>query len=333
MIRKYKILFIPLLFLISNVCAQDYFRYQRIINAIDDDILSNNLNSALVRADTIFEDYDFIYARHCIKALQISCELKDSIKAEKWLQKSFLQGVPKWMIYANEITLKATRYSNTQSVLVNYDALHKQYLGKINRSLRKTVDSLRVLDKKFTDRVNLDNNIFKLVTYNLQWRKNSRKQVKVLIPLIEKYGFPGERLIGFEDNIGDSAKCISNAKYYGIARDLSGGGSEVMFIHYFSIPRKSLNSILFPNVKSGFLTQSDYGSFNDFLAKWGKKKYRNYYYNIWHSDSNKNNLADIEKRRAAIGLETLDRQKQKSKISYDRRGKDINSKIILEINH
>lgn len=130
MIKKLKFLIIPLLFLFYNVNAQDYFRYQRLINAIDEDIINNDLKSALAKTDTIFKDYDFIYARHCIKALQISCELNDSLKAEIWLKKSFLQGVPKWIIYHNEITKKVTTYKITQQILADYNVLHQQHLSK-----------------------------------------------------------------------------------------------------------------------------------------------------------------------------------------------------------
>ncbi|RZL26066.1 MAG: hypothetical protein EOO96_22855 [Pedobacter sp.] len=135
MIRKLKILIIPLLSLFYSVNAQDYYRYQRLINAIDENIISNDLKSALAKTDTIYKDYDFIYARHCIKALQISCELNDSLKAEIWLKKAFLQGVPKWIIYHNEITKKATTYENTQQVLADYDVLNQQHLSKLNSKL------------------------------------------------------------------------------------------------------------------------------------------------------------------------------------------------------
>lgn len=327
MIKKLKILIIPLLFLFYNVNAQDYYRYQRLINAIDEDIINNDLKSALAKADTIYKDYDFIYARHSIKALQISCELNDSLKAEKWLKKAFLQGVPKWIIYHNEITKKATTYKNTQQVLADYDALHQQHLSKLNLSVRKTVDSLRILDKKYTDKVNLDNNFIKYVVYGLQWRRNCRKQVKVLKPIIAKYCFPGERLIGLKEFYPDSAKIHPYKK---LKLNILESRGETMFIHYFSVKRKSLNSLLLPNVKSGYLEAYAYGSFNDFQSRHGK----NNFYNVWHFDPNKSNSAEINKRREAIGLETFERQKEKFKIEYDRRGKaEMYSKINLEINH
>lgn len=327
MIRKLKILIIPLILLYFNVSAQDYYRYQRIINAIDEDILNNHLKSALTKTDTIYKDYDFIYARHCIKALQISCELNDSLKAEIWLKKAFLQGVPKWIIYHNEITKKATAYENTQQVLADYNILHQQYLSKINLSIRKTVDSLRVLDKKYTDKVNLDNNFIKYVVYGLQWWRNSKKQIKVLKPLIKKYGFPGERLIGFIDTIYKSPN-IQKRQWHNY---ISKSNAEVMFTHYFSKRRKHLNALLLPNVKSGYLDPYEYAGYNDFLGKWGKKRYNNFYYNVWHTDNDKSHLTAIEKRRAEIGLETRERQKEKWAIFLKRmKQKELNKTIIIE---
>lgn len=328
MTKKLCSIVIPLLLFILNVNGQDYFRYQKIINSIDDDVLNNNLKSALLKADTIYRDYDFVYARHCIKALQISCELNDSLKAEIWLRKAFLQGVPKWLVNMNEITKKVSQYENTRQVLLSYEGLHKQYISKINLPLRRTVDSLRLLDKKYTDKVNLDNNLFKYVIYGLQWTRNSRKQVKLLKPIIKKWGFPGERLIGFEFSKLDSSISSKRLKYYG--PNLSEGETSTMFIHYFSIKRKSLNSLLLPNVKAGFLEAADYGSFNDFQSRKGK----NNYYNVWLTDPNKNNLPEIDKRRAEIGLESYEMQQKKFKIVFERRKtKENNSTIALEINH
>lgn len=193
--------------------------------------------------------------------------------------------------------------------------------------MRKTVDSLRVLDKKYTDKVNLDNNIFKLVIYNLQWRRNSRKQIKVLKPLIAKFGYPGERLIGLDNFYSDTTRVTPNKK---LKLNIEEYRCETMFIHYFSIRRKSMNSFLLPNVKSGYLEANAYGSFNDFQSRKGK----NNFYNVWHLDPNKSNLDEINKRRDAIGLEAFERQNEKFKIEFDRRGKpEFYSKINLEINH
>ena len=327
MVKKLKILIIPLLFLFFNVNAQNYYRYQRIINSIDEDIISNNLKSALAKADILYNDYDFIYARHCIKALQISCELNDTLKAEIWLKKSFLQGVPKWIIYHNEITKKATTYKNTQQVLLDYSVLHQQHLSKLNLSVRKTVDSLRILDKKYTEKVNSHKNILKLIIYNLQWRRNSKKQVKVLKPLIAKYGFPGEKLIGFVDTIYNSSN-LRKGQWHSY---IDKSNAEVMLTHYFSIRRKDLNKLLLPNVKSGYLNPYDYAGYNDFLGQWGKRRYNNFYYNVWHTDKDKSHLIDIEKRRSEIGLETRERQKEKRTIFLKRmKQKELNNTIIIE---
>lgn len=261
------------------------------------------------------------------KALQISCELNDSLKAEIWLKKAFLQGVPKWIIYHNEITKKATTYKNTQQVLAHYDILHQQHLSKLNLSVRKTVDSLRVLDKKYTDKVNLNNDIFHYVIYGLQWWRNSKKQVKALKPIIVKYGFPGERLIGFIDTIYNS-KNIQKRQWHSY---ISKSNAEVMFTHYFSKRRKSLNSLLLPNVKSGYLNPYDYAGYNDFLAQWGKRRYNDNYYNVWHVDNDKSHLTDVENRRFKIGLETWQRQQDKWKIFLNRtKKKELNQTILIE---
>ena len=86
------------LFLTSNSFGQDYIKYQRIFNKIDEDVLSLNYKLAIERLDSIYSNFEFIYAKHCMKALQICVSANDSINAEKWLTKCFKQGIPIWII-------------------------------------------------------------------------------------------------------------------------------------------------------------------------------------------------------------------------------------------
>jgi hypothetical protein len=87
-----------LLILSSPSFGQDYIEYHRTFHRIDEDVLARNYPLAIDRLDSIYANYDFIYAKHCFKALQICITANDSIKADKWLTKSFQQGIPLWMI-------------------------------------------------------------------------------------------------------------------------------------------------------------------------------------------------------------------------------------------
>jgi hypothetical protein len=105
-----------------------------------------------------------------------------------------------------------------------------------------------------------------------------------------------------------------------------------MLIHYFSTPRKDINNKLLQNVINGFITAYQFGAFNDFMARWGKKRYGNYqYYNVWHQDNNPENIDSINKRRLSIGLNTFEQQERNRAINNQRwKNKKVNKEIILE---
>ena len=123
---------------------------------------------------------------------------------------------------------------------------------------------------------------------------------------------------------------IKYFKFYGpILRETN---AYIMLIHYYSNPRADINSKLLENVKLGNLPPYQYGALNDFMARWGKKKYGDYkYYNVWHKDPDNLNGDEIKIRRNSIGLNSYEQQNRNMLIWRERRKNDIaNSEIILQ---
>lgn len=318
------------IFLSINLFAHDYIAYQRIINRVDEDVIGRKYYLAIERLDSLYENFDFIYSRHCFKALQICCKSQDSINAKKWLEKSFIQGVPIWMIRTNDLTKIVFNYSNIQSAIKQYDSLRNIYYSSINLDLRNKIDSLFEIDQEYTQKVNDGFFLFRHTYYGLRWLKNNKKQFEFLNSIIDQYGFPGERIIGLPKSIEDSTQTIKYFNFYGpILRETN---AYIMLIHYYSNPRADINSKLIENVKLGNLPPYQYGALNDFMARWGKKKYGDYkYYNVWHKDPDNLNEDEIKKRRNSIGLNSYEQQNRNMLIWRERRKNDIaNSEIILE---
>ena len=326
---KTLILFFNLI-IAASIHGQSYFEYQRVFNRIDEDILAKNYLMATLRLDSIENTYKFIYARHCIKALQICCANNDSFNSKKWLLRSFKQGVPLWIIRTNELTRKSLNYYTTQYSIQKFDSFDRIYKNSINHKIVRRIDSLLLSDQEYTAKVNDGFFLFRHTLYGLQWLKNNKRQFKEIDDIIDKYGFPGERLIGLPSGYNDSASLVKNTIFYG--PDISDTRTYIMLIHYFSNPRKDINDKLLKNVINGYLPSQQFGAFNDFMACWGKKKYGNYeYYNIWHHDPNIKNNDSINFRRNSIGLNTFDKQQRNMLIARERRKtKRANSEIILE---
>ena len=291
-----------LMFFSFQIFGQNYIEYQRIINRIDENVLNEEYFIAIERLDSLSKNFNFIFARHCFKALQICCKSGDSINANKWLEKSFIQGVPIWMIKTNDLTKNVFNYSTTQYTIEQYDSLHNIYTKSINHDLRNMIDSLFEIDQQFTTKVNNGFILFRHTYYGILWLKNNKKQFKILIDLIDKYGYPGERLIGLPKCIEDSSQSVEFLNFYGpILRETD---AYIMLIHYYSNPRPDINSKLLENVKLGNLPPYQYGAINDFMVKWGKKKYGDFqYYNVWHTDPDNSNETEIEKKKKIYWIE------------------------------
>lgn len=318
------ILFFPLI-----TFGQNYIDYQKIINRVDNDICTNQLESAILRLDTVYEVYPFIYAKHCYKALQISCQLKDSIEVDKWLKKSFIQGIPFWIVQEDTLLKSVFDYENCKESLHEYDSLRKIYLGKVNVPLRKTVDSLIEIDQRLTHQVN-DGFILLRYTYHLyRWLNNNKRQLEIIKQLTASFGFPGEQLIGLPMQCEDSVKFQPNTSP-GIL--LQETNTYIMLIHCFSNPRPDFNELLIAEVKKGNIPANQYGAINDFMAAYGKNKYGNYsYYNVWHTDPLEENIRSINDNRNKIGLMSFEEQERNQRLFYERRkNRTLYKEIILE---
>ena len=323
-------LVISSIFLSLQIFAQDYFEYHRIINRIDENIINEEYSIAIERLDSLSENYNFIFARHCFKALQICCKSGDTINANIWLEKSFIQGIPIWMLKSNELTKNVFNYSTTQHTIEQYDSLHNIYTKSINHVLRNKIDSLFAIDQLYTRKVNDGFILLRHTYHGLRWLKNNKNQFEILNEIIDTYGYPGERLIGLPKFIEDSAQFVKHFSFYGPF--LKETDAYIMLIHYYSNPRSDINNKLFKNVKLGNLPPYQYGALNDFMAKWGKKKYGDFkYFNVWHQDTDSSKKAEIDDRRNSIGLNSCEQQNRNNLIWKERRKNNTaNSEIILE---
>lgn len=323
-------LHIFLIFLSLQIFGQNYVEYQSIINRIDEDVINNKYYLAIERLDSLYENFDFIYSRHCFKAVQICCVSQDTINAKKWLEKSFIQGVPIWMIRTNDLTKNVFKYSTTQNTIEQYESLRTIYNNSINHDLRNKIDSLFEIDQQYTRKVNDGFILLRHTYHGLRWLKNNKNQFEILNEIIDKYGFPGERLIGLPKIIDDSVQFVKHFNYYGPF--LGETNTYIMLIHYYSNPRAEINDKLLENVKLGNLPPYQYGALNDFMARWGKKKYGDFkYYNVWHKDPDNSNEVEIDRRRNSIGLNSYEKQKRNNSIWDERRKNNtVNSEIILQ---
>ena len=296
--------FIAILSIVAITCpAQDYIQYHKTFNKVDEDILSENYALALERLDSIYNTFDFIYAQHCMKSLQICCIANDSTRANRWLEKCFKQGVPMWTVRTDEITAKSLSYSTSANATQHYDSLRFTYKSHINSKLAQTIDSIFQIDQKYTQKVNDGFILFRPI-YGLKWIRCNKRTFMAIDSITREYGFPGERIIGLPTTYEDSALQIEYIKQYGI--HLRQWQAYFMLLHYFSTARKvqdDFKEILFENLKAGNLSSFQFATICNYIYKYSKHsrpKYESYNYK---TDSN----------RISIGLNTIETERENTK--------------------
>lgn len=322
------LILIPLLFLLlpGSVMAQSYISYQQILNRVDDDLFARAPGQALIRLDSVYHGYSFIYAKHCLKALQIACEVDDSLRAGQWLSRSFVQGVPLWVIRTNELTRKALNWQSAAATLLHYDSLRTVYHAHINKALAAEIDRLLARDYRYTRRVNDGFFLLRYTIYGLQWVKNNKREFKQLAKIIRQYGYPGERLTGLPASLEDSSANARFVRNNGMDIEIQDRRAYFMLLHYFSTRRKDINDLLLPLVDNGQLPVYFYATINDYIDRAG---HGTPYYT--HQSPPKQGTEAIDVRRAAIGLQTLEaQQRNRNAVMARRKMGYMNKGIILE---
>jgi len=329
---KFRLAILAVLFCCQSVQAQDYFAYQRICNRADDDIQANKLQSAAQRYDSLYSNYQFIYGFHCFKALQVASKLQDETRISKWLTKCITQGIPLWMVRANDITNPVLGYNYTQSIIQSYDSLHRIHLSNIDTVLSKRMWAMILKDQRRTEKVNNGFFLFKVVYYP-RWLHNNRKELDALVKIMDTIGYPGEKLCGFRPDLVDSATAYSSFKQRGPTsiRHTSG---QTMLMHAYSNPRRDIQAKLLKNVANGNMPACQYAIAVDFMAEYGREKYGTYshYYEWFRRKSTPaDTIAVADIRRHAIGLNALSQAEKNGKL-YNQYYRDhkTNSTILPE---
>jgi hypothetical protein len=323
-------IFIFLIIINNQLFSQDYIQYQRLFNQIDEDVLSKNYTIATQRLDSIYSRFDFIYAKHCMKALEICVTANDSLNANKWLEKCFKQGIPLWIIRNNEITKHALDFTRSKQTLIYYDSLHLIYSSSIDTTLENKLDSLLRIDQKYTHKVN-DGFVLFLPYYWLRWVINNNRQLKQLKQIIETYGYPEENLIGLPQ-MQDSAKFCKHLTFWG-ASELRDSRMQIMLQHCYStwheVDNEFINTLLL-NVHNGNMPAFQFALIIDFMYP-NKPAYLNNTYFFREKHINEMAKEIINQNRQQIGLNTIDQEQRNILIERERRkNKKANSQIMLE---
>ncbi|EIJ40259.1 hypothetical protein JoomaDRAFT_3314 [Galbibacter orientalis DSM 19592] len=197
-------------------------------------------------------------------------------------------------------------------LLKKYIKYNKVFANQINTTLRDSLYALTKIDHKWKvyylySLSKVDSNNAK--KYEIVYDSIVSKIVENrLIPLIKKYGYPGERNIGL---------CRNGAQNdsYKYRYSFSNVTARTILLHYYMQPKPcTYNNMFLNEVKKGNMPPNQYASIMDFQARFGTDASCNAeIYNEITDTKDTTLFNQINRRRKELGLESLEEKHSKYK--------------------
>lgn len=289
-----------------------FIQYSTLIESGEANILDEDFGAALKNYDQAIKLIDRPLANDCFTALQLAAFLGDKNKFRSFLRKGFSVGL-------NAVDLKRDSLLNSyikqnhldKTLSLKSDKYGKIHSKSINRFLRDTLLKMSEYDDKWK--------VYYLDSLSAVDPKNEKfygdKYDSIvsnlvedkLMPIISKYGYPGERLIGME-RVGGYERQPS---------DYAFTDNHALFIlfHYYTRPKDcKYNDLFHAEMEKGNLNTGHYAEIMDFQAALGEGKFCEVpYYNERQETDDTTQFVDINRRRSKIGLGRFELKTQKYK--------------------
>ena len=169
--------------------------HQKVILA--ETLLANeDLDAALDIYEDIFRTYDYVFLREYQLATQIAIKLEKE-EAVFFLRKGMEAGWTKKSIRKNDLLKGWLANDQGKALMLDYDTYHKRFLQGINDTLRTQVHEMFKKDQKLALKA-----LFRLSSSaqdkfaEKKFAPHSEHQMHDLEFILDKIGYPGERIIG-----------------------------------------------------------------------------------------------------------------------------------------
>ena len=258
-----KHLIVILLFSSIFVKAQDYNQYYDGINEAKLSIAQDSLDKGISQYFQTFEKFHFIFARDCYNSIELSALVKDTLKLEYFIRLGIKQGLDFNRILRMKNVTEFQNSTFIKKIEKEKESLESIYINSINWELRNEIIEMSKQDQMVRKRY-YEAILFKRRKIGREWEALNKMQVEKLIDITKKHGFPGEKLIGVD---------TENMHFKIKNNNLSAGMPIVIFIHHFSQPNESYNSILINEIQSGNLNNEHYAIISDFQYTYGKEEF------------------------------------------------------------
>ncbi len=291
-----KIIIISFLICSFQSLAQNYSDYYQGINKAKLSLIEDDLQTSLTYYFETFEKFEFVFARDCFNALEVSSSLGDLKMIDYFLKRCIKQGIEFEYLEQDSALYNYKQTVFWTETLLAKDSLRLVYENSINWEVRSEITEMFTEDQRIRDLATKNRfNIFRIKKLNKQFEEIDRKLIIRIIEITKEYGFPGEKLIGIDNN----------SMHPKIHTDrLTAGMPIIIFLHHYGQPNKSNNHILINEIRSGYLSNEHYATISDFQHTFGKEKFgKTPSYSLMFS--RKLDVELIDKNRKEINLLTV----------------------------
>lgn len=197
------LLYLFCVFNILNACQdnvienENFFNYHNQINNAEKLISQEKYNKALKIYDQTFSEYHFVFLRDYIIASQLALHLDKKDKALNYIKKSIIGGWELNELKKNKILINYLSNSDWKNLENEYAHLNSEYLKRINSKIRTKVESMFDKDQEIAFKASQIEDEIEQEKFILdEFPSHSEEQIKNLIKILDKDGYPGELLTG-----------------------------------------------------------------------------------------------------------------------------------------
>lgn len=181
----------------SSVGDTTYIAYHQQIARAQLAIANKQYKEALTGYEHVFNQYRFVFRRDYQAATQLALQVGQPDKAFDYLKKGILSGWTWKSIQKNKFLEPLKSYSQWKSLKKEYTLLEQEHQKNLNLEVRKVVkkmfskDQRKALGALFRFSANGQNRYAQN-----RFAPHSERQLADLKQIINRHGYPGEKLIG-----------------------------------------------------------------------------------------------------------------------------------------
>ncbi|MEM6265120.1 MAG: hypothetical protein AAGI38_21610 [Bacteroidota bacterium] len=292
---------VVLFFAIHNCLGQDILAYYAQINKARLLAVEAKYEQAARAYKQAFETIDVGFARDCVHAVEVSSMAGNDSLTYYFIRCGLSRGIP--ISYFDQKAGLGNVRSSPFWPMIQEEAhaLQEAYELSINEGLREEINEMFEADQRIRKRYYHWANFLLRPIFDKKWENLNRNQVNRMVQITQTYGFPGERLIGID----------LPAFHEKIDVDQFSAGMPILiFIHHYSQPNVSHDSLLLEEVLKGNLYHEHFATICDYEVKFGKGKYSNLGPYGQVQGLLKLDVGQVNTRRAHIGLLQLGQLQQ-----------------------